>query len=63
MSGTPINLNAARKKKQRQAARKKADENSVKFGRTKAEKEIAKANKNKLYDHLEEHKCETLPDG
>jgi hypothetical protein len=42
-----VNLRAARKAKDRLAARAKADENSAKFGRTKAEKdlEVAKAKK------------------
>ncbi|MGJ8589978.1 MAG: DUF4169 family protein [Yoonia sp.] len=34
----PINLNQARKVKSRAEAKAKADENAVRFGRTKAEK-------------------------
>jgi len=34
----PINLNKARKQRDRAEAKKHADENAVKFGRTKAEK-------------------------
>ena len=34
----PVNLNRARKERARQEARRKADENAVRFGRTKAER-------------------------
>ena len=34
----PINLNQARKAKSRAEAKAKADENAIRFGRTKAEK-------------------------
>ena len=40
---TPINLNKARKQKKRVDAEKKAAENRVKFGRTKAEKSAQKS--------------------
>lgn len=40
---TPINLNKARKQKQRADAEKKAAENRVKFGRSKAEKTAQKS--------------------
>ena len=38
MSETPVNLNRARKEKARQEARRQADANAAKFGRTKAER-------------------------
>lgn len=38
-----INLRAARKAKDRTAARAKGDENAAKFGRTRAEKDLEKA--------------------
>lgn len=38
-----LNLNRARKRKAREAARAKADANAVKFGRSKAEREAQKA--------------------
>jgi hypothetical protein len=38
-----INLRAVRKTKDREAARAKGDENAVKFGRSKAEKDLEKA--------------------
>ena len=43
MSGTPINLNKARKTRARAQKRAQADENAVRFGRTKAEKQAEKA--------------------
>ena len=39
---TPINLNKARKARDRAEAKRRADENAVKHGRTKAER-LAKA--------------------
>ena len=40
---TPINLNKARKARARAKARAQADENAVKFGRTKAQKQQDRA--------------------
>lgn len=40
---TPINLNKARKQKKRAETEKRAAENRVKFGRTKAEKTAQKS--------------------
>lgn len=39
----PVNLNRFRKEKARAAKKARADENSVKFGRSKAQKETEKA--------------------
>lgn len=39
----PVNLNRIRKDKARAEAKARAAENAVKFGRTKAEKELEKA--------------------
>lgn len=44
MSGTPINLNRARKEKQREAKKAKGDANAAKYGRSKADK-LAEAKK------------------
>lgn len=41
--GDVVNLNRARKRKEREAAQAKADANAVRFGRTKAERDAAKA--------------------
>lgn len=48
-----INLRAARKAKDRTAARAKGDENAVKFGRTKAEKDLEKARADKARRDLD----------
>ncbi len=50
-----INLRAARKAKDRTGARAKGDENAVKFGRTKAEKELEKAQAEKAKRDLDGH--------
>ncbi len=48
-----INLRAARKAKDRAAARAKGDENAAKFGRTKAEKDLEKARTDKARRDLD----------
>ena len=53
-----VNLRAARKAKDRQTARAKGDENAAKFGRTKAEKEIEKAQADKARRDLDGHERE-----
>jgi len=53
---TPINLNRFRKKNQRVAKEKQAEENRVRFGRTKAEKKIAEKLRNSQDNHLDGHK-------
>ena len=58
-----INLRAARKAKDRTAARAKGDENAVKFGRTKAEKDLEKARADKARRDLERFWHFALPDG
>lgn len=50
---TPINLNKARKKKMRAAKRAQADENSVQFGRTKAERQQTKLENNRISQVLD----------
>ena len=56
MSGTPINLNRARKSRAREAARKKADENAVKFGRTREERAVEEARQERASRFLDGHK-------
>jgi hypothetical protein len=53
-----INLRAARKAKDREKARAKGDENAVKFGRTKAEKELERARAEKARRDLDGAKRE-----
>ena len=50
-----VNLKAARKAREREAARLLADANSVKFGRTKAEKDLEKARAEKARRDLDGH--------
>ena len=57
MSGTPINLNRARKDRARKAARKSADENAVRFGRTKEERAADKTRKERANQFLDGHKA------
>ncbi len=53
-----INLRAARKAKDRAKARAQGDENAVKFGRTKAEKDLEKARADKARRDLDGMKRE-----
>ena len=53
-----VNLNKARKSKAREAARKVADENAVKFGRTKSQKSKDKTEAAKAKRDLDGHKRE-----
>ncbi len=48
-----VSLSAARKAKARADKRAKADENAVKFGRTKAEKELERARAEKAARDLD----------
>ena len=50
-----LNLRAARKAKNRDAARKQGDANAVKFGRTKADKDLAAAQAEKAAHDLDGH--------
>ena len=55
----PVNLNRFRKQKARAEKKARADENTVKFGRTKSEKQRDKAQSDKAIRHLDGHKNET----
>ena len=50
------NLNKFRKQKVRAGKKARADENAVKFGRTKAEKQRDKAEADKAVRHIDSHK-------
>lgn len=52
----PINLNKYRKAKARAEKEKQSDNNRAKFGRTKAEKQTAKAESKKSVKFLDSHK-------
>ncbi|MEX1235517.1 MAG: DUF4169 family protein [Roseovarius sp.] len=56
MTGTPINLNRARKERARSHAKTKADENAGRFGQTKAQKAAERAEAERAARRLEEHK-------
>ncbi len=56
---SPISLNKARKDRDRSARKSQADQNSVKFGQTKAQKEALKARAQQIARNLEAHKRET----
>ena len=53
---SPINLNRFRKAKARAEKDAQAEENRVKFGRTKAEKQLQRAADDKARRHLDGHK-------
>jgi hypothetical protein len=55
----PINLNKARKEKNRASRKVRADENSVKFGQTKAQKDAQKTSADNVTRAFEAHKRET----
>ncbi len=54
----PINLNQARKAKTRAEKKAKADQNAVRFGRTKAEKVLDAAREKQASDRLAQLKFE-----
>ena len=55
---TPVNLNRVRKDKARAEAKARAAENAVKFGRTKAEKDLDKARADQAARLLDQHRKE-----
>tara|TARA_R110002020_G_scaffold98621_1_gene234567 strand:+ start:6677 stop:6853 length:177 start_codon:yes stop_codon:yes gene_type:complete len=55
----PINLNKARKDRDRSARKSQADGNTVKFGQSKAQKEALKARAQQIARNLDGHKRET----
>ncbi|NOD63250.1 MULTISPECIES: DUF4169 family protein [unclassified Ruegeria] len=56
--GKPVNLNRYRKEKARAEKKARADQNAVAFGRTKAEKEIAKFEQDKLKRDLDKRELD-----
>ena len=54
-----INLNRARKTKERAEKRRTADQNAQKFGRTKGEKKRDDVIATKAKDHVDQHKLDT----
>ncbi|MDO5756246.1 MAG: DUF4169 family protein [Rhodobacterales bacterium] len=58
MTDAPINLSRARKQRARQDAWTKADENAVRFGRSKAQKSLEKARSDKAARDIDSHERE-----
>ncbi len=54
----PVNLNQARKARARSEAKAKADENAIRFGRTKAERVLDAAKAKQASDRLSQLKFE-----
>jgi Domain of unknown function (DUF4169) len=54
--GDPINLRLARKQRKRNERERLAEENRIKFGRTKGEKQKMAAENNRQKEHLDGHK-------
>lgn len=59
MSETPINLNRARKDRARAGDKAQADENSVRFGRTKAQKDAERMDAARAARNLDGAKRDT----
>ena len=55
----PVNLNKLRKGRNRAARKARADENTVQFGQTKAQKEAQKQRAERAIRMLDAHKRET----
>lgn len=55
----PLSLNKARKDRDRSARKSQADQNTVKFGQSKAQKEALKARAEQIARNLEGHQRET----
>ena len=58
MSDRPVNLNRVRKQKARAADKARADENSARFGRSKAQKILEETRADKARRTLDLHRCE-----
>lgn len=54
----PVNLNQVRKTKARAEKKARAEENAVRFGRSKAEKDLDKARVTKARDQLDQTRRE-----
>ena len=55
----PVNLGRYRKEKARAERKARADENAVRFGRTKAERDLEKARAEKAEADLDSHRKDT----
>ncbi len=55
----PVNLNKVRKSRARAEEKARADENAVRFGRTKAQKSAESKDRDGIIRHLDAHKRDT----
>jgi hypothetical protein len=58
MQNPPVSLSKVRKARAKSERRAQADANAVKFGRTKAERELDQANAARTHRQLDGHKCD-----
>lgn len=58
MTGKVVSLSAARKARDREAKKVRADANAARFGRTRAEKDVEKAQADKAQRHVDDHEIE-----
>ncbi len=56
--GKPVNLSRYRKEKARAEKKARADQNSVAFGRSKAEKEVLQKQQDKQRSDLDNHELD-----
>ncbi|MEM9436364.1 MAG: DUF4169 family protein [Pseudomonadota bacterium] len=62
MTGPVVNLNKARKARAKTAKRAQADENAIKFGRTKSQKASERAERGAADTRLNGHKRDKTPE-
>ena len=58
MTGKVVSLSAVRKARDRDAKKVRADANAARFGRTRAEKDVEKAQADKAQRHVDDHEIE-----
>ena len=58
MSGDVVNLRQFRKQKARSEKDKQAEQNRIAFGRTKAERKLTEAERDKAARHIDGHKLD-----
>jgi|TARA_R110000850_G_scaffold8891_9_gene32726 hypothetical protein len=58
VTGKVVSLSAARKARDRDAKKVRADANAARFGRTRAEKDVEKAQADKAQRHVDDHEIE-----
>lgn len=58
MTGRVVNLRQARKRRARAEKERKAEQNRIRFGRTKAERNLSEALREKHARHVDDHRRE-----